>query len=272
LSSLEPIRSQIRSGWERTSSQYAKDHPQVFQRFANRLVEMIDWSPGELVLDIGAGTGIVALSAAQRVGLSGRVIAVDLATGMLSRARHACHVSRPEVLLAQMDAEFLGFSRESFDKVTCAFSLFQFIDMPQTLIQMHRVLRSGGMVALSNWGPEFFAPVGPMQRDLFRQYRIRPLLPNPIGFKPGQMTELLQAGGFSNIRLICEHFDLWFESPEEIWEWNLAMGPFPIMLEQQLTSTQQRELKNRYIEMLDPLRTTDGVKCTFHLLYALAEK
>jgi hypothetical protein len=82
----------------------------------------------------------------------------------------------------------------------------------------------------------------------------------------------LQAAGFLNIRLFCEHIDFWFEDPEQIWEWNLAMGPLPIMLEEQLTPEQRRELEHRYIEMLNPLRTMQGIKCTFHPLYALAEK
>jgi ubiquinone/menaquinone biosynthesis C-methylase UbiE len=272
LSSLKPVRSHIRSGWERTSAYYGKDRPQIFQRFATRLVELIDWSPGQRVLDIGVGTGLVALKAAERVAILGRITAIDFAWGMLARARPACDASRPQVLLAQMDAEFLGFPPESFDRVTCAFSLFQFVNMPEALIQMHRVLRPGGMVALSNWGPEFFTPVGPMQRDLFLQYHIRPLLPNPITFTLDQMKALLQEGGFSNIRIIYEHVDLWFEDPEEIWNWNLAMGPFPVMLEQQLTLEQQHELKHRYIKMMDPLGTVDGIKCTFHPLYALAHK
>lgn len=272
MSSLNSVRNHIRSGWERTSAYYGRDRPQVFQRFATKLVELVDWSPGQRVLDIGVGTGLVALEAAERVGKSGSVIAVDFAWGMLARAGPACDASRPQVLLAQMDAEFLGFPAKSFDRVTCAFSLFQFINMQEALIQMHRVLRPGGMAASSNWGPGFFTPVGPMQRDLFRQYHIRPLLPNPITFTPDQMKSLLQAAGFSNIRLRYEHIDLWFEDPEEIWDWNFAMGPFPIMLEQQLTLDQQRQLKNRYIDMLEPLRTLDGIKCTFHPLYALAEK
>lgn len=272
MNSRNPIRNQIRSGWERTSSYYGKERPQVFQRFADRLVELVDWSSGQHVLDIGVGTGSVALLAAERVGLSGTVIGVDLAHGMLSRTRETCDASQTPVLLAQMDAEFLGFPPESFDRVTCAFSLFQFVNMPEALVQMQHVLKPGGQMGLSNWGPDFFTPVGPLQRDLFRQYHIHPLLPNPITFKPEQMREMLQAAGFSNDRLIYEHIDFWFEDPEEIWRWNLAMGPFPIMLEQQLTPDKQRELERRFMDMLDPLRTIDGIKCSFHPLYALANK
>ena len=52
----------------------------------------------------------------------------------------------------------------------------------------------------------------------------------------------------------------------------LLMGPFPIMLQQQLTDTQQRELERRFASSLHDLMTDRGIRCTFHLLYALTEK
>ena len=270
--STDPIRTQIRSGWERTSSFYANDYPQVFQRFAVRLIELINLSPGQQILDVGTGTGIVALEAARRVGASGKVTAIDFAGGMLARARAACKSSRPEVLLARMDAERLGFPDDSFDRVTCAFSLFQFVDMTAALEGMLRALKPGGMLGLSNWGTGFFTPVAAMQRDLFRQFHIRPLLANPLTFNLEGMQALLEAAGFMSIQIICEHVPLWFESPEGVWEWNLAMGPFTAMLESQLSSDERQELESRYIEMLEPLMTSGGVACTFHPLYALASK
>jgi SAM-dependent methyltransferase len=171
-----------------------------------------------------------------------------------------------------MDAEHLGFPSDYFDQVTCAFSLFQFIDMATALSQMRRVLKPGGKLGLSNWGPGFFTPVAEMQRDLFRRFGIRPLLTNHLTFTVESMQALLEAVGFSDIQILSEHVLLWFESPEGIWEWNLAMGPFTVMLEAQLSPTERRELKRQYIEMLEPLRTSEGIACTFHPLYALASK
>jgi hypothetical protein len=137
---------------------------------------------------------------------------------------------------------------------------------------MYRVLKPGGQVGLSNWGPEFFTPVASVQRDLFREFGLRPLLTNPITFKHDQMRALMDAADLAEVELIQDHVELWFEKPEEIWDWNAAMGPFPIMLEQQLTPEQRRELERRYIEMLRPLATPKGIACTFHPLYALARK
>jgi ubiquinone/menaquinone biosynthesis C-methylase UbiE len=272
METKDAVRHQVRRGWEQTSAWYAIDRPQVFQRFGDRLVELLDLSPGQRVLDVGAGTGVVTLRAAERVGAHGQVIAVDFARAMVNQIRAVAQGKWSNILPVQMEAEFLGLPNESFDLIACAFSLFQFVDMARALTELYRVLKPGGQVGFSNWGPEFFAPVAHMQRDLFREYHLRPLLTNPIAFKPEQMRALLETAGLVKIELIQEHVELWFERPEEIWDWSMAMGPFPIMLEQQLTAEQRRELERRYIEMLKPLVTPKGIACTFHPLYALARK
>jgi ubiquinone/menaquinone biosynthesis C-methylase UbiE len=266
------VRREVRRGWEQTSAHYAIDRLQVFQRFADRLVALLNWSPGQRALDVGAGTGVIALRAAQQVGSQGQVIGVDCAWAMADQARTTTSGQWRNVSFAQMDAEFLGLPDKSFDLVVCAFSLFQFVDMGRALSEMHRVLKPGGQVGLSNWGPEFFTPVASMQRDLFREFGLRPLLTNPVTFKHDQMRALMDAADLAEVELIQDHVELWFEKPEEIWEWNAAMGPFPIMLEQQLTPDQRQELERRYIEMLIPLLTPQGIACTFHPLYTLARK
>ena len=268
----DSIRYQVRRGWEQTSAHYAIDRPQIFQRFADRLAALLSWLPGQWVLDVGTGTGVVALRAVERVGASGRVIGTDCARKMVDQALAVARETRLNASFAQMDAEFLGLPDESFDSVVCAFSLFQFIDMAQALYEMQRVLKPGGQVGLSNWGPEFFTPIAAMQRDLFREFGLRPLLTNPITFKHDQMRALVQTAGLAGVELIQDHVELWFDQPKAIWDWNWAMGPFPIMLEQQLNPDQRQELERRYIEMLTPLRTPQGIACTFHPLYTLARK
>jgi len=270
---LTEVRRLIRQGWEEVAAEYAKDRLGIFGRFARRLLDLLHPPPGSTLLDVGAGTGVVALQAAAWVGSEGRVIGNDIAASMVSlAAQAAAEQGATSVTFCQMDAEQLDFPDGSFDTVTCAFSLFQFPNMGRALAEMWRVLKPGGRLGLSNWGPGYFSPIGSLQRSLFREFGLRPLLPNPIVFKPADLETLLHEAGFAAVGLIEGMDEVWFESPEEAWAFDLDMGPFPVMLRQQLSTEQRRELARRFKAMLEDLMTDQGIECTFHLLYALAEK
>jgi ubiquinone/menaquinone biosynthesis C-methylase UbiE len=213
------------------------------------------------------------LQAGDWVGPKGRVTGSDVAMAMVSLAEQAAaELGIADTAFYRMDAEELDFPDASFDTATCAFSLFQFPDMSRALAEMWRVLRPGGRVGLSNWGPGFFSPVASLQRDLFREFGLRPLLTNPIALPPDALRTLLRKAEFTAVELVEETDEVWFENPEEVWAFNLDMGPFPVMLQHQLTAGQQRELKRRFTTTLGDFMTDRGIRCTFHLLYTLAEK
>jgi len=271
---LTEARWLIRQGWEEVAAEYAKDRLGIFERFAGRLLDLLHPSPGSTLLDVGAGSGAVALQAAAWVGSAGRVIGSDIAAAMVSLAGQAAEQGATGVTFCSMDAERLGFPDASFDTATCAFSLFQFPDMGRALAEMWRVLKPGGRLGLSNWGPGYFSPIASLQRSLFREFGLRALLPNPLVFKPTGLGAMLHEAGFNfkAVELIEETDEVWFESPEEVWAFNLDMGPFPVMLRRQLSAQQRRELVRQFVAMLESLMTERGIGCTFHLLYALAEK
>jgi ubiquinone/menaquinone biosynthesis C-methylase UbiE len=267
------VRQLICQGWEEVATEYAQDRLGIFGRYGERLLELLRPSPGSSLVDVGTGTGAVALQASAWVGPEGKVTGSDVATVMVALAKQAAaEQGITDVTFCQMDAEQLDFYDASFDAVTCAFSLFQFPDMNRALAEMWRVLKPGGRLGLSNWGPGYFSPVASLQRDLFREFGLRPLLTNPIAFWPDALQTLLRKASFTAVELIEETDEVWFENPEEIWAFNLDMGPFPVMLRQQLSAGQRRELERRFTEMLQDLMTDQGIRCTFHLLYALAEK
>ena len=234
---LTEVRRWICQRWEEVAAEYAKDRLGIFGRFAGRLLHLLNPPLGSTLLDVGTGSGAVALQAAAWVGSGGQAIGSDIAAAMVSLAqKDAAGQGAINANFCRMDAEQLGFSNASFDAVTCAFSLFQFPGMGRSLAEMWRVLKPRVRLGLSNWGPGYFSPIASLQRNLFREFGLRPLLTNPIAFKPAVLRTLLHEAGFTAVEMIEETDEVWFESSEEVWAFNLDMGPFPVMLQQQLST------------------------------------
>jgi ubiquinone/menaquinone biosynthesis C-methylase UbiE len=266
------VKQSIRQGWEEVAVEYTKDRLGIFEQSAGRLLELLDSPTGSSILDVGCGSGAIPLQATSWVGSEGLVIGSDIAVTMLHMGHAKAEDERSDIKFCQMDAEQLGFNNASFESVTCAFSLFQFNDMEQALNEMWRVLKPGGRLGLSNWGRGFFSPIASIQRDIFRMFKIRPLLNNPLTFKPGQLNDLLTRTNFSEVEIVEETVEVWFTTPEQVWAFNTDMGPFPIMLRQQLSVDQQRRLFHEFKAAMGDLVTERGIKSTFHLIYALARK
>lgn len=125
------------------------------QRFteptAARLLELARVVDGHRLLDIGTGTGIVALLAAHRVGAKGHVTGVDLSEGMLEEARRRIEGSPllPRILFQRQDAEEMTLPDASFDRVVSLYTLMHLPHPGRAIAEMHRLLRPGGLVAVA---------------------------------------------------------------------------------------------------------------------------
>src|SRR5829696_8555253 len=98
--------------------------PALFAEWAPHLVEAAGVAPGQAVLDVACGTGVVARTAADRMGGQGRVVGLDLNQGMLTVAGRL----RPDIEWRQGDAASLPFAPGSFDVVLCQSALMFFPD------------------------------------------------------------------------------------------------------------------------------------------------
>lgn len=122
----------------------AKFVPSLFADWAPHVVAMGDVSAGQSVLDAACGTGIVARTAAERVGPDGRVVGVDLNQAMLTVAERAC----PGVELRQADITSLPFDDATFDVVLCQMALMFFPDRTAAISEMRRVVAPEGTVVV----------------------------------------------------------------------------------------------------------------------------
>jgi ubiquinone/menaquinone biosynthesis C-methylase UbiE len=273
IEDLDAARRLLHQGWEEVAAAYVADPLGLFEGSAGRLLSLLQPPSGAVLLDIGTGGGAVALQASSWVGPEGRVVGSDIAMSMLRHAKRTRAAPGSVVAgFCQMDAECLGFADDSFDVVACAFSLFQFPDMRRALVEMARVARPGGRVGLSNWGPGYFTPIAEMQRALFHEFGLRPILANSITFRPDELRGLLEAAGLTQVQLEAEEVDECFKDPQAVWDYNMSMGPFPMMVRGQLPEAERRRLHERFLEMIGSIASQEGIRCTFHVLYALARQ
>jgi ubiquinone/menaquinone biosynthesis C-methylase UbiE len=125
--------------------------PAIFGPFATDLLELSAMQPGERVLDVACGPGVVARLAAAVVGATGRVVGVDLNAGMLAVARTLPSSRAAPVEWREDDAAALQLPDGGFDVVLCQQGLQFFPDRPAALREMRRVLSPTGRLVLSTW-------------------------------------------------------------------------------------------------------------------------
>lgn len=117
--------------------------PALFAEWAPRVLDLVGVADGHRALDVACGTGIVARTAADRIG-DDAVVGVDVNEAMLAVAGRV----RPGIRWQQADAAALPFADGAFDVVTCQMALMFFPDRARALSEMARVVTDSGVVGL----------------------------------------------------------------------------------------------------------------------------
>jgi ubiquinone/menaquinone biosynthesis C-methylase UbiE len=119
--------------------------PALFQHWSSVMIKAANIKPRQHVLDVACGTGALTCKAAEQVGNAGRIVGLDNNNEMLEVAR----TKEQRIEWHHGPAEALPFEDKSFDTVVSQFGFMFFEDQRAALIEMMRVLRPGGQLAVA---------------------------------------------------------------------------------------------------------------------------
>ncbi|HEY7488723.1 MAG TPA: methyltransferase domain-containing protein [Streptosporangiaceae bacterium] len=238
--------------------------PAFFDPCAEMLLDLAAVQPGERVLDVACGTGIVARRAAGRVGGDGRVVGVDVNDGMIDVAG-SITAQEPDdctVEWRRADAGALPLPDGAFDVVACQQGLQFFSDVPGALGEMLRVLAPKGRLALGVWRdlghhPAFGAMVRALDRHIGDEAAA--IMRSPFaGPRRDELRRLLATSGYDKIEIRVGIVTVRFDSAREfLWE-EVACTP----LAEPVGAMDDRgrdAMVQDFEEMLWPFLDDDGV-------------
>jgi SAM-dependent methyltransferase len=138
--------------WDRISEKYASEIDTRFTGVVEGVLSRAALRPGQLVLDLGTGTGSVALRAAAAVAPGGHVTAVDISAEMLAVARRrAASAGLGNLTFHEGRAEEIPATPGGSDIVLASLSMMYVIDRPMAAREIARVLRPGGRFIAAVW-------------------------------------------------------------------------------------------------------------------------
>ena len=249
-----------RYGWDRASEAYEPLWKAQLAGVQRALVDGAGLRPGERVLDVACGTGLVSFAAAQAVGPYGHVHGIDISGRMVdAAAQRGRDLQLVQTSFTRMDAEWLALPDASFDAALCALGLM-YLPRPEAAVrEMRRVVRPLGRVLLAVWGERArcgWAPLFPIV-DAEVASDVCPLF---FGLGAGDaLSRLCVEAGLQVSSVQRLDIPLVYDSTEDTCDSALVGGPVAMAWSRFDEATRIR-VRDRYLGAIEPYRVGAGYR------------
>lgn len=248
------------AGWKRWWSTF--EH--AAQHVSDRLVELAAIRPGATVLDLATGIGEPAITAARRVGASGRVVAIDHSTGMLGVARErAAAQGLGNIDFRTSDLETFVAGEHAFDAALCRWGLMFVPDLDSAARTIHRALKPGARFATAVWAAPERVPMISLGGEALR--KLAGLPPRqPGALDPFRLADIsilsgaLTRAGFGEVRSESVEVVFEFSSVEQFAQFRYDVSaPLRAVLER-CTPEVREQIRRATAEAAAAYRRPDG--------------
>lgn len=215
------------------------------------------------VLDVGAGTGYLTRALSQLSWVN-QLHALDISPAMLHQTRLNMHGSSAVALICA-DAENLPLQNATLNAVYSNLAYQWCSKLQQAFKEVHRVMRQGGMFALSTFGEKTLFELKDAWRVVDQSVHVN-------AFVEEQVVEYyLKAAGFREVTVISETILMHYETPKHLMLDLKGMGAHNINQgrNQGLTGVNGFKL---LLEKYESMRTEKGIPATFQAVYGYAKK
>ncbi len=237
--------------------------PAMFTPWAQVLLDIAKPQPGEHVLDVASGTGVVTRMAAPMVGANGRVVGLDYNAAMLAVARSLPVASGMAIEWMEESALAMPLPDATFDLVVCQQGLQFFPDKAAGVREMRRVLKPGGRVVVACWQSLEHNPASASFIHAEVQHLGAPLESFIVSFSLGDANELRRLfgeAGFEQVQVQARAMTVKFPQPERFVQLNIQSAAAAVPAIRQMDAATRTKLaEDIALELRDELaKYVDG--------------